>query len=188
MIKLRWKFALLCVLMCSIFFFTFSNMVVNTRGCTAAYLSESTQVSGVISEDTTPPVIFKVSQSPHENNVHPEDMVKVNATVHDFLSEITFVGLNYTTGNGTWILVDMTNIEGDIWNATIPAFPKGTNVTYLIVAEDAFYNAITTYEAFGYNYQYEVIPKFSPLIPLSLLMIAIPLAALLYYKKFSRQA
>jgi hypothetical protein len=65
----------------------------------------------------------------------------------------------------------MTNLEGDIWNATIPAFPYGTNVTYAISAEDNVGNAITTAEM-GYEIQYQVIPEFSSLIALPLFIMA----------------
>ena len=120
--------------------------------------------------DTTSPNISAVSQSPLENNVLPEDEVEVNATVTDDLSGVKQVTLNYTNGNGTWIIVDMTNLEGNIWNATIPAFPYCTNVTYAIIAEDNANNAITTGEM-GYEYQYHVIPEFPSFIILPLFML-----------------
>jgi len=94
--------------------------------------------------DTTPPNITDVSQIPLENNVLPEDEVKVNATVTDDLSGVKRVTLNYTNGNGTWFTINMTNPEGNIWNATIPTFPYGTNVTYVILAEDNVGNTVTS--------------------------------------------
>jgi len=120
--------------------------------------------------DTTPPNITDVSQFPFKNNVTPEDDVHVNATVTDDLSGVKQVTLNYTHGNGTWINVDMTNLEGNVWNATIPKFPYCTNVTYAIIAEDNANNTITT-EEMGYEYQYHVIPEFPSFIILSLFML-----------------
>jgi multiple sugar transport system substrate-binding protein len=120
--------------------------------------------------DTAPPNITDVSQIPPENNVLPEDVVRVNATVTDYVSEVKRVILNYTNGNGTWITVNMTNLQGNIWNATIPAFPYGTNITYVIIAEDNANNTITT-EDQGYLFQYQVIPEFPAAIILSLFMI-----------------
>jgi len=117
--------------------------------------------------DTTPPNITSVSQTPPENNVLPTDEVKVNATVTDALSGVKQVTLNYTNGNGTWITAEMTNLEGDIWNGTIPAFPYCTNVTYVIIAEDNANNTITT-EELEYEYQYHVIPEFQAAITLAL--------------------
>jgi uncharacterized membrane protein len=64
----------------------------------------------------------------------------------------------------------MTKLVGDIYNATIPAFPLGTNVTYLIMAEDMNNNAITT-EQLGFTYQYQVIPEFSSFLILALFVI-----------------
>jgi len=132
--------------------------------------------------DATPPNITDVSQTPPKNNVLPEDEVKVNATVTDDLSGIKQVTLNYTNSNGTWITVDMTNLEGNVWNATIPKFPYCTNVTYLIITEDKANNAITT-EDMGYEYQYHVIPEFPSFLTLPLFMIAALLAVKLHRRK-----
>jgi len=125
--------------------------------------------------DTTPPNITDVSQIPLENNVLPEDEVKVNATVTDELSGVKQVTLNYTNGDGTWVTVNMTNLEGNVWNATIPAFPYGTNVTYRIIAEDNMNNTITT-EELGYEYQYIVVPEFAAWTPMLLILMALTVA------------
>ena len=138
----------------------------------------------VIIVDTTPPNITCVSQTPLEDNMLPEDEAKVNATVTDNLSGIKQVILNYTNGNGTWITVNMTNLEGNIWNGTIPAFPYCTNVTYAIMAEDNAGNTITT-EEMEYEYQYHVIPEFPSFLILPLFMIATLLAFIVYRRKHS---
>jgi len=134
--------------------------------------------------DTTPPNITNVHQSPANDSVYPEDEVKVNSTVTDDISGVKQVILLYdVNSSGTWIGVEnMTNLEGDIWNATIPAFLYGTNVTYAISAEDNVGNAITTVEM-GYEIQYQVIPEFSPLIVLSLFTIATLIAAIAYKRR-----
>jgi len=132
--------------------------------------------------DTTPPNIIDVSQTPLEDNVLPEDEVKVNATVTDELSGVKQVFLNYTNGNGTWITVNMTNLVGNVWNATIPAFPYGTNVTYRIIAEDNMNNTITT-EDLGYEYQYTVIPEFPTWTPMLLILIVLSIAIAIYKRR-----
>jgi len=132
--------------------------------------------------DTTPPNITNVSQTSLENNMFPEDEVKVNATVFDSLSGVKQVFLNYTNGNGTWVTVEMTNLEGNIWKAKIPAFPHGTNTTYIIMAEDNQGNAITT-EKLGYKYQYKEIPEFPSILIPPLLITAILIAIIIYRKK-----
>ena len=132
--------------------------------------------------DTTPPNIPDVSQFPFKNNVTPEDEVQVNATVTDDLSGVKQVTLNYTDGNGTWINVDMTNLEGKVWNVTIPKFPYCTNVTYAIMAEDNANNTITT-EEMGYEYKYHVIPEFPSFIIIPLFMIATSLLFALCRRK-----
>jgi hypothetical protein len=135
--------------------------------------------------DTTPPNITDVSQTPTEDSVLPTDEVKVNATVTDDISGVKQVMLNYTNGNGTWITAGMTNLEGNIWNATIPAFPYCTNVTYVIMVEDNANNTITTEEVFGYEYQYHVVPEFPPLIILPLFMIATFVAIIICKRKYT---
>lgn len=131
-----------------------------------------------------PPDITDVFQIPPKNNVQPEDEVRVNATVTD-MSGVKQVTLNYTNGNGTWITVNMTSPDGDVWNATIPAFPYCTNVTYVIIAEDNANNKITT-EELGYQYQYQVIPEFPSFLILPLFMMATLLVAIVYRRKHMR--
>jgi hypothetical protein len=123
--------------------------------------------------DTIAPNIINVLQTPYQNNVFPEDEVKVNATVTDDLSGVKRVILNYTNQNGTWNAIHMTNAEGNIWNATIRAYPYGTNVTYTIKAEDNFNNVVTSQEM-GQEYQYYIIPEFP-----SFLILPISIAAML---------
>lgn len=133
-----------------------------------------------------PPNITYVSQIPVADNVLPEDEVKVNATVMD-PNGVKRVVLDYTCTNssGTWTgVVNMTNLEGTVWNATIPAFPYGTNVTYRIIAEDNMNNTVTT-EELGYEYQYSVIPEFPSLIILPLFMIVTLLAVIIHRRKHS---
>ena len=98
--------------------------------------------------------------------------MKINATITDKTSGTDRVSLAYAYANssGTWIkIIDMTNIEDNIWNATIPAFPYNTNVTYTIAAEDNVGNSITT-EEMGYDYQYHVIPEL-PFFPISMVFM-----------------
>jgi hypothetical protein len=132
--------------------------------------------------DTTPPDITGVSQIPLENNVLSKDEVKVNATVVDGLSGVKQVTLNYTNGNGTWVAVDMTNLEGNIWNATIPPFPFCTGVTYIVIAEDNVGNTITT-EDMGYEYQYHVIPEFPTWASLLLVLFMLTVAIAIYKRR-----
>jgi hypothetical protein len=135
--------------------------------------------------DTTPPNITNVFQFPSNTTVRPEDEVKINATVTDNLSQVKQATLIYAYSNssGTWIrIINMTNLEGDVWNATIPAFPYCTNVTYTIMAEDKAGNTITTIKM-GYEYQYHVIPEFPTAIITPLFMITTLLTVIVYRRK-----
>ena len=143
--------------------------------------------SGVVyfAVDTTPPNITDVSQTPPKNNVQPEDEVKVNTTVTDDLSGVKRVTLNYAFANvsGVWIKsIEMTKIEGNVWNATIPSFPYYTNVTYIITAEDNLGNQKTT-EELGYEYKYQVIPEFPSFLILPLFMTPTLLVVIVYKRK-----
>jgi len=133
--------------------------------------------------DTTRPDIADVNQFPRNDSVLVGDEVRVNATVTDALSGVKSVVLNYTNGNGTWIAVEMMNVEGNVWNGTIPAFPYGTYVNYTIVAEDDVGNTVTSEEVLGYQCQYYVIPEFSSLVIMQLFMFAMLLAVVLYGRK-----
>ena len=130
-----------------------------------------------------PPEITNVSQAPPKSNVKPEDEVEVNATVTD-VSGVKQAVLNYTYTNssGTWNqTVNMTNMEGNIWSATIRALPYSTNVTYLIIATDESNNTITTEET-GYKYQYEVVPEYPRFLVL-LTFMTVSLLAVVILKK-----
>lgn len=132
--------------------------------------------------DVTPPQIIDISQQPLESNVQPEDEVMVNVTAADELSGIRQMTLNYTTNNGTWSIVNLTDLGGDVWSGVIPAFPSGTNVTYVIIGEDNVGNLVTT-EDLGYELKYPVIPELSSPILLPLFTTATLLAALFYTRR-----
>jgi hypothetical protein len=120
--------------------------------------------------DTTPPNVTDISQIPTRTSVTPADEVRINATVSDATSGVKDATLNYTTNKSTYLTIGMTNLGGDIYTATIPTLPLGTNVTYLIMAEDKANNTITT-EQLGFTYQYEVIPEFPSFLILELFMM-----------------
>ncbi len=122
--------------------------------------------------DTIPPDIKDVSQMPIENNGTTGE-THVNATVTDAVSGVEWVALNYTDGNGTWVISEMANLEEDIWNGTIPAFPHGTNVTYIIIARDKAQNTITSEDLSGYPNEYEVLPELLPWIILPLFLTSL---------------
>jgi parallel beta-helix repeat protein len=122
--------------------------------------------------DTAPPNITDVSQAPVSVNGTLEEGVRVTATVTDAAGEVERVALKYSDGNGTWVTVEMTKVEGDVWVGIIPAFPHGTNVTYTIIAEDKAGNTVTTEEQPGDPNQYDVLPEFPLWIGLPLFLIA----------------
>jgi glucose dehydrogenase len=135
--------------------------------------------------DTSPPNITDVSQTPLRNNVLPEDIVNVNATVTDNMSGVKRVTLNYTGDNETWTNIAMSNLKENIWSASIPTFPYGTTVTYIIQAQDNADNTITT-STMGNEYQYQVIPEFPTMtIALLLFMISTLLAVAIHRRKQS---
>ncbi len=129
--------------------------------------------------------ICNVSQTPPENNVLSTDMVEVNATVaHYFPLEQAILNCTYTNSSATWTsIINMTNLEDDIWNGVIPALPVGTNVTYVIIAQDNSGSTISSKDQ-GYSFDYPVvIPEFSPMLILPLFMVASLLAVIFYRRK-----
>jgi len=137
-----------------------------------------------ITIDTVPPNITDVSQAPVSINGTLEEGVRITATVTDAASEVERVALKYSYGNGTWVTVEMTKLEGDVWDGIIPAFPHGTNVTYTIIAEDKAGNTVTTEELSGAPDQYEVLPEFPLWIILPLFLVATA-SALVVRKRLS---
>jgi len=133
-------------------------------------------------EDNTPPVIENVYQQPPSDSVYPDDKVVVYANVTDDLSGVKKMILNYTTNNGTWFSIEMTRLEGSLYNATIPEFPYCTNVTYVIIAEDNANHTITTVDL-GYTYQYHVIPEFPSFLIMPLFIIVTILITILYKRR-----
>ena len=134
-------------------------------------------------EDSTPPLIENVHQEPANDTVTPDDDVMVYANVTDDESGVKQVTLNYTNGNGTWITQNMTNLEGNVWNGTIPTFDYCTYVNYTIVAEDKVGNIISTEEEFGYQHQYHVIPEFPTWTSILLILVLVTVAIATYKRK-----
>ena len=116
--------------------------------------------------DTNPPNISDVYQIPPATEVKPQDRVRVNATVADDVSGISRVTLvcSYSNSSGTWMeFNEMRRLENDLWNASIPAFPLSTSVTYIIIAEDKAGNTVNT-QSMGYQFSYHVIPESAYLV------------------------
>ena len=135
--------------------------------------------------DATPPEITGVTQDP-QTQVQPQDEVKINATIIDATSGVkqAFLNYTYTNGTGSWNAVaGMTNLEGDVWNATIPPFPYCTTVSYAIAAEDHAGNVATTEEL---GYQYHVIPESPLIVLLTLLMTTATLITVAADKRRTR--
>jgi len=167
---------------------------VTTEGTTAVYYRSTDNAGNMeasnavyFNVDTTPSNITDVSQIPADN-MQPEDTVKINVTVTDAVSGVEWVALNYTNGNGTWITRNMTNLEGNVWNATIQSFPYGTNVTYVIIPEDNAGNTITTEQIYGYKYEYQVVPEFPTASILSLVMLMVTLAIFIANRKLTKHS
>jgi hypothetical protein len=69
-----------------------------------------------------------------------------------------------------------------VYNGTIPPFPYGTNVTWVIIAEDNLNNTIST-EEMQLLFKYQVIPEFASWIILPLFIMTTLLTAIAVKKK-----
>jgi parallel beta-helix repeat protein len=136
--------------------------------------------------DTTPPTITDVYQDPPSNDVLPVDTVSINVTVTDAVSGVKQVILSYTANNETWFSVNATNLGQNIFNAVIPPFPSGTNVTYIVTAVDNVNNTISTRQM-GYEYQYRVVPELPTMLILLLMMTSTLFATVVYKRTRERQ-
>lgn len=135
--------------------------------------------------DTSSPSIENVSQNPASDEVWVTDEVEVNVTVTDNLSGVRQVTLNYTNDNEKWITLTMNHVQTSTWTVTLPSFPSGTKITYMIIAEDNVNNRITT-EQLGYEHQYHVIPEFPSFLFLHLLTILTVASLVLHKIHFTR--
>jgi len=134
--------------------------------------------------DETPPEIKFITQNPLPHNVNYTDTVEINATVADESGVKEVVLCHISSGSSSWINESMTEIESNLYTGTIPPYPDGTTVTFMITAEDNLGNFIST-AMLGYDFEYTVIPEFpSSLIP-PLFMIATLLAVIVYRRKHS---
>jgi peptide/nickel transport system substrate-binding protein len=137
------------------------------------------------SVDTTKPSIMSVSQKPSlQQTIGEDDEVVVNATIFDTVSGVKQATLVYSQINssGSWNrTISMTYLADNTWSATIPAYPSGTNITYVILAEDNAGNTVATQDL-GYSYHYIVISELSAII-LPILVAATLVVAVISRKK-----
>ncbi len=121
-----------------------------------AYTHSSRQVT--IGEDESPPMITDVSQHPANTSVYSDSSVEVQTVITDHLSGVKHAILTYTINGTTKFPVNMTRQDGSIYKAAIPEFPAGTDVTFILTAEDYADNIITTEK----EYHYQVIREAQP--------------------------
>jgi hypothetical protein len=130
------------------------------------------------------PRIENVSHSPG-NIVQTYENVAVYANVADYGSGLKSVWLNYTTTwASNWSLFPMTvaNPSTGLYGAVIPGQQANTTVIYSIIAYDNANNSKVD-DKCGLYYSYSVIPEFSSLLILPLVMLATALVAIVYKKK-----
>ncbi|MEM3459544.1 MAG: cohesin domain-containing protein [Candidatus Bathyarchaeia archaeon] len=120
--------------------------------------------------DNTPPVINAPAQNPTENNVQPNQQVKITVNVTDLTSGVKNVTLFYTNDT-SWYSVEMVyNSTSGLWEATIPGHAQGIQVKYTIKAYDNAENYAVNDNAGDY-FTYTVIPEYSSIILILLFMI-----------------
>jgi len=110
--------------------------------------------------DKTAPTIGVPSRTPDED-ILPEQEVKVSVGVTDVVSGVKNVSLSYTTDDGlTWTNLPMNyNSSTSLYEATIPPQRAGTWVKYKMVAQDNAGNQATKDGADPF-FIYQVIPEF----------------------------
>jgi len=99
--------------------------------------------------DTLPPTII---HQPVLNTTRNDLPITITAEVHDDLiwnSGLSYVGVYYALNGSGWIWLDMSASENG-YTCEIPAQPYGTQVYYVIVAQDGSLNNNITYSP-GYT-------------------------------------
>jgi hypothetical protein len=131
------------------------------------------EYSVIVDYESTLPQIENILPDPSEGSIEPYCDVGVSATIIDDESGTKRATLVYAFFNESvlWVAsVEMTNVEGQIWNATMPAFVPGTNVTVIITAEDNAGNTVSSQEL-GYTCQYYVVQELAILVILPFLFL-----------------
>jgi hypothetical protein len=137
--------------------------------------------------DETPPEISDPLQDPSED-VDPSQDVTVTVMVTDPVSGVNYVTLWYSVDDGsTWIPLNMTEIDVNSYQASIPRNEYCTWVRYKISACDNAGNHVVN-DNEGYYFAYHVIPEFPSETNLLLCMITTLLAAAVYKRKEQTRA
>jgi len=132
--------------------------------------------------DKTAPSVVHVLRVP-EDNLEPEQDVKVSVNVTDLLSGIQNVVLSYTLDFGTsWNNLTMTyNSTNGLYETTIKVQQANVQVKYKIIAYDNAGNCRVE-DNNGQYYVYIVIPEFPSIVIILLLMLTILITTLLKKK------
>ncbi len=134
--------------------------------------NETHRILTEIKLDKTTPKIETPSRTP-EDNILPEQPVKVSVNATDAISGVKNVTLYYTIDNGTaWEEPIPMNLSAstNLYEATIPGQEAGTWVQFKIVAYDHAGNNATRDGTEPY-FIYQVIPEFASAIILPLFIV-----------------
>lgn len=85
--------------------------------------------------------------------------------------------------SSTWVNVKMNKTVGDMFVGSIPGFPAGTNVSYVVIAYDNAGKFAVDNNA-GQYYVFTVIPEFSSIHILLLVMVFITIGVVIAKKRF----
>lgn len=133
--------------------------------------------------DNVPPEIGIPHQTPMEPMFNQE--VKIDVNVSDAASSVREVILSYSNDT-SWTNVTMIWVGGDTYTANITAMPYQTQVKYRIIAHDDADNTAIDDNS-GLFYMYTVIPEFSSIQILAILMAITLIAASLLRKKLLKK-
>lgn len=131
------------------------------------------EYSIIVDYESTLPRIENILPNPSAGSIQPNCSIGASATIIDDESGIKWAMLAYAFFNdsGFWVAnVEMTNVEGEIWNATLPAFAPGTNLTIIITTEDNAGNIVSSRDL-GYACQYYVVQELAIFAILSSLIL-----------------
>lgn len=133
--------------------------------------------------DKTLPVIASHSRFP-EDNVEPNQPVKITVNVTDSLSGVKNVTLSYRIrGESAWNNILMTlNQTSMLYEATIIIHQPNVDVEYMITAYDNAGNKIVENNS-GQCYSYSVVPEYPLAFMPLLIMLGISLVFIIATKK-----
>jgi len=104
-------------------------------GFTNGFIDE-VRISNTVREFPLPPVIAKGVDDSIVAHVPPNEDIEVKVDIVNYQGNLTSTQVHYSTDGEHFTTLDLSNIGGTTYSATIPGQPAGTEISYYYTAEN----------------------------------------------------